>query len=161
MEEWMRRLGVLKAAMGLGLVLAFSLGGGTVRAQATDVSSPVGFWRTIDDRTNKPDGVVQIYERDGMLFGKITGIDDPRFRTALCQHCGGDDQNQPIMGLEVLRDMHADGRRWDGGTILNPQDGQVYHCRMHLGPDGQTLIVRGFIGTPMLGRTQTWQRLPG
>jgi uncharacterized protein (DUF2147 family) len=121
----------------------------------------VGTWRTIDDHTERPSGVVQIYERDGLLFGRVTGIDDPKLQSALCHNCSGYAQNHPVMGLVVLKDMRQDGGRWDGGTILNPQDGHVYHCKMHLGPGGQTLVVRGFIGTPILGRTQTWQRLPG
>ncbi len=157
----MRRLRLLKPVAGAGLMglLAFGVGWGS--AWASDPASPVGIWRTIDDRTNKPDGVVQIYEQNGLLFGKIIEIADPKFRTALCEQCGGEARNQPVMGLEVLRNMRPDGASWDGGTILNPQDGRVYHCRIHLGPDGRTLIVRGFIGAPMFGRTQTWQRLPG
>jgi uncharacterized protein (DUF2147 family) len=56
--------------------------------------------------------------------------------------------------------MRPDGDRWDGGTILDPRTGSVYHCRIHLGPDGQTLVVRGFIGFSLIGRSQTWQRMP-
>ena len=100
------------------------------------------------------------FDRGGLLYGKVTGILQSQFAHAVCQNCAGDRQNQPVMGLEILRDMHPDGARWDGGTILNPENGKVYRCRMHLGPDGQTLVVRGFIGTPMIGRTQIWQRMP-
>lgn len=151
----------LKASLGLAAAAVLAMGLSGARAQASDLSSPIGNWRTIDDRTNKVDGSVQIYERDGLLFGRITGIADPKLQAALCHNCSGYAQNQPVMGLVVIQNMRPDDGRWIGGTILNPQDGQVYHCKMHLGPDGQTLIVRGYIGTPMLGRTQTWQRLPG
>ena len=48
----------------------------------------------------------------------------------------GDRRNQPVLGLEIIRGMRPDGEQWDGGTILNPETGDVYHCRMHLGPDG-------------------------
>jgi uncharacterized protein (DUF2147 family) len=128
-------------------------------ASVPDLASPIGEWRTIDDKTNKPRALIEIYERGGLLFGKVTGILDSRYTNARCQDCSGDRQNQPVMGLEIMRDMHADGARWDGGTILNPETGSIYKCRMHLTQGGQTLVVRGFVGVAMVGRTQTWQRM--
>jgi uncharacterized protein (DUF2147 family) len=130
-------------------------------AWASDPASPIGVWRTIDDKTNKPRALVQIFTRNGLLYGRVTTILDGTHADARCQDCSGDRQNQPVLGLEIIRDMHPDGDRWDGGTILNPETGDVYHCRMHLGPDGQTLVVRGFIGFSLIGRSQTWQRMPG
>jgi uncharacterized protein (DUF2147 family) len=130
-------------------------------AWASDPASPVGLWRTIDDATNKPRALVQIFVRNGLLYGRVTDILDARYATARCQDCSGDRQNQPVLGLEIIRDMRPDGDRWDGGTILNPQTGDVYHCKMRLGPNGQTLVVRGFIGFSLIGRSQTWQRMPG
>jgi uncharacterized protein (DUF2147 family) len=121
----------------------------------------VGVWRTIDDKTNKPRALVQIYARGGLLFGKVTSILDGQYADARCEGCSDDRKGQPVMGLEIIRDMKPDGNRWDGGTILNPQTGDIYHCRMHLGPDGQTLVVRGFIGFSLIGRSQIWQRMPG
>lgn len=169
----MRRAAFWAGMAGCGL-LGLTVGGGGVaigtarpaRAQATATaaagrfSSPVGSWRTIDDRTDKPDGIVQIYEQNGMLYGRVTGIDDPKYRAALCQHCGGYAHDRPVMGLVVLVNMKPVDAGWAGGTILNPQDGGVYHCRMHLIDGGRKLVLRGYIGTPLLGRTQTWIRLP-
>jgi uncharacterized protein (DUF2147 family) len=134
---------------------------GSAPSWAADPASPIGVWRTIDDTTNKPRALVEIYARGGLLYGKVTAILDGQYADARCNDCSGDRQNQPVMGLEIIRDMRPDGDHWVGGTILNPQNGDVYHCRMHLGPDGQTLVVRGFIGFSLLGRSQTWQRMPG
>jgi uncharacterized protein (DUF2147 family) len=134
---------------------------GAAPSWAADPASPIGVWRTIDDRTNKPRALVDIYARGGLLYGKVTAILDSQYAAARCNDCSGDRQNQPVLGLEIIRDMHPDGDHWDGGTILNPETGDVYHCRMHLGPDGQTLVVRGFIGFSLIGRSQTWQRMPG
>lgn len=142
------------AGLGMGLVLQSEI------VWASSASSPVGHWRTIDDKTNKPSGAVEIYAQGGALFGRVIGIADPKMQTALCHDCGGYAQNRPVMGLVVLQNMRADGAQWDGGTILNPASGAVYHCRMRLSGDGQTLTMRGYIGTPLLGRTQIWQRLP-
>jgi uncharacterized protein (DUF2147 family) len=151
-----RREWLLLAAAGIIGALAL----GRVPAEATDTSTPVGVWRTIDDATKKPRALVQIFARNGLLYGRVSDILDPRFTDARCVACSGDRQNQPVQGLEIIRDMRPDGDHWDGGTILDPQTGAVYHCRMHLGPDGQTLVVRGFIGFSLLGRSQTWQRMP-
>jgi uncharacterized protein (DUF2147 family) len=128
---------------------------------AADPSTVVGVWRTIDDKTNKPRALVQIFERNGLLYGRVIDILDSKYADARCKDCAGDRANQPVLGLEIIRDMQPDGNRWDGGTIINPETGDVYHCRFHLGPDGQTLIVRGFIGFSLIGRSQTWQRMPG
>ena len=141
------------------VLLAVAAGPGP--AWASDTGSPVGVWRTIDDKTNKPRALVQIFARNGLLYGKVTDILDSKYANARCNDCSGDRDNQPVLGMEIIRDMHPDGDRWDGGTIINPETGDTYHCRFHLGPDGQTLVVRGYIGFSLLGRSQTWQRMPG
>jgi uncharacterized protein (DUF2147 family) len=153
-REWLAGVAAVAGGLAVQAVRPIS-------AWATDPGSPIGLWRTIDDKTNKPRALVQIVARNGLLFGTVTGILDRRYTDARCQNCSGDRQNQPVLGLEIIRDMRPDGDRWDGGTILNPETGDVYHCRMHLGPDGKTLVVRGFVGISLLGRTQTWQRISG
>jgi uncharacterized protein (DUF2147 family) len=147
-REW------LAGVVGLAGLLA-------VPAWAASPASPVGVWRTVDDATNKPRALVRIFDRGGLLFGRVTSIFDAQYAAARCQACSGDRKGQPVLGLEIIRDMKPDGDRWDGGTILDPQNGDIYHCRMHLGPDGQTLVVRGFIGFSLIGRSQIWQRVPG
>ena len=155
-RDWLARTAWLPAALFFG---AGSMGPAT--AWADDQGSPVGLWRTIDDETNKPRAVVQIFARDGLLYGRVTDIFDPKLAQAHCQNCAGDRQNQPVLGLEIMRDMRPEGDHWGGGTILDPQTGGIYHCRMHLGPGGETLVVRGFIGFSLIGRSQTWQRMAG
>ena len=137
-----------------------ALAAGSLPAWASDPGSPIGVWRTIDDKTNRPRALVQIYARNGLLYGRVADILDAKYADARCQNCSGDRANQSVLGLEIIRDMRPDGDRWDGGTILNPETGDTYHCRFHLGPDGQTLVVRGFIGFSLIGRSQTWQRMP-
>ncbi len=154
-RDWLVGTARLCGAIAVAVMTAWPM-----MASADQLTSPVGVWRTIDDQTNKPSALVQIFRRDGLLFGRVTGILDRKYTDALCQNCDGDRRNQPVLGLEIMRDMHPDGAQWDGGTILNPQTGKVYHCKMHLGPDGETLVVRGFLGFALIGRTQTWQRVP-
>jgi uncharacterized protein (DUF2147 family) len=147
-REWLVAVATIAGALAAG------------PASASDPASPIGLWRTIDDKTNKPRALVQIFARNGLLYGRVTTILDGKYANVRCTDCAGDRQNQSVVGLEIIRDMHPDGDRWDGGTIINPETGDVYHCRFHLGPDGQTLVVRGFIGFSLIGRSQTWQRMP-
>ena len=58
----------------------------------------------------------------------------------------------------MLCDMKPKGKEWSGGRILDPEDGNTYKCKIALNKDG-TLKLRGYIGIPALGRTQTWHRV--
>jgi hypothetical protein len=64
------------------------------------------------------------------------------------------------MGLTLFWGMHRDGLHYSDGSVLDPRDGSVYHALMNLSDDGKELEVRGYLGIPMLGKSQTWYRLP-
>ncbi|WP_118185727.1 DUF2147 domain-containing protein [Paraburkholderia phosphatilytica] len=123
-------------------------------------ATPVGTWQTIDDHTGKPKALVQIsQDSDGSLSGKvIKGLgpnDQPDRR---CTACTDARKDQLILGMTIIDDMKSDGSNWDGGQILDPENGKVYKCKMHLEDGGQKLVVRGYIGVSLLGRSQTWVR---
>jgi uncharacterized protein (DUF2147 family) len=122
--------------------------------------SPVGLWRTIDDNTGRPRGLVRVIEVNGEYQGKVEKIfpkpgevPDPK-----CEKCEGARRNQPIIGMTILWGLKKQGDEYQGGTILDPENGKVYHAKMTLDGDGGKLSVRGFIGFSLLGRTQTWLR---
>ncbi|MBL8329620.1 MAG: DUF2147 domain-containing protein [Rubrivivax sp.] len=138
----------------LGLTLALS--SSLALAQAT----PVGLWKTIDDKTGKERTLVRITETGGTLTGVIEKRLDPAaVADAKCDKCADDRKDKPIQGLDIIRGAKKDGETWDGGTILNPEEGKVYKLRLTLADGGKKLEVRGFIGAPLLGRTQVWQRV--
>lgn len=70
-------------------------------------------------------------------------------------------RNRRILGLEFLYSFKpADGEAgtYDGGKIYNAEDGDTYSARIRLEtPD--TLVLRGFVLMPMLGKSQTWTRI--
>ena len=51
-----------------------------------------------------------------------------------------------------------DGDEFNGGEIVDPKNGKVYKAKMHMTDAGKKLNVRGYIGMPMLGRSQVWVR---
>ena len=123
-------------------------------------SSPVGVWRSIDDKTKKERSIIRISEVNGELEGVVEKIydqpgDDPAH---LCKECKGDLTDKPIVGMKILRGLKKDGAAWTGGEILDPKNGRVYKAKITPSKDGKSLDVRGFIGVSLIGRTQTWLR---
>ncbi|MCM2352429.1 MAG: DUF2147 domain-containing protein [Pseudobdellovibrio sp.] len=124
--------------------------------QAVTTTSPVGFWKTIDDATNEPRAIVEIKEVEGKFFGNIVKTFPKEGDKTECTECSGDKKNKPIIGLEIIWDLKKDGDEWSGGHILDPKNGKTYKAKLALQDNGEKLKVRGFIGFSLLGRTQTW-----
>ena len=122
--------------------------------------TPVGLWKTIDDNTNQPKGLVRISERNGRFEGKIEKIfpkpgDDPG---PTCDKCDGTRHNQPVLGMTILWNLAKQGSEYQGGEILDPENGKTYQAKMKLIDGGKKLEVRGFIGFSLFGRSQVWLR---
>jgi uncharacterized protein (DUF2147 family) len=124
-------------------------------SHAAGSQSPLGLWKTFDDKTGKPLASVRIYLQDGRYFGRI---EQSLLPEAVCSACTDERKNQPILGLLIIRNMALRDADYSGGDILDPDSGSVYRCKFHLGKDGNTLVVRSFIGLPLFGRSQTWRR---
>ncbi len=117
--------------------------------------SAIGLWKTVDDRTGDARSHIEIYEQDGLLFGKIKKLLDTDAKT-LCDQCPGDKKNTPLMGLVIIENMKPYKDYWKKGKILDPEDGSVYGCDLWL-EDGN-LKVKGKHWTGLY-RTQTWYRV--
>jgi uncharacterized protein (DUF2147 family) len=134
-----------------------------VRGAALDIDSPIGRWQTYDDRTREPRGMVRIFAKDGKLFGRIERKPEKRDPSDRCSACTDDRKDQPIDGLEIIRNMSKsdeDPLEWSGGEVVDPDTGRVYRFKMRIEDRGATLVVRGYFGISLLGRTQTWNRVP-
>ena len=128
-------------------------------AMAQD-ATPIGVWKTIDDESGKPKSLVRITESNGELRGKIEKLfreagEDPNPK---CEKCEGNLKDQPVIGMTIITGMKKDGSEYNGGHILDPNNGKVYKSKLTVVEGGKKLDVRGYIGVPMLGRTQTWVR---
>ena len=116
-----------------------------------------GVWQAIDDKDNQPSSHIQLEVVDGVLTGTIIKLFDVA-DNIVCELCQGDNKDQPVKGMSILYNMKKKGESWSGGRVLDPEDGKDYKCKIYL-EDDDTLKLRGYIGIPALGRTQTWYRV--
>lgn len=120
--------------------------------------SVVGKWRTIDDKTNKPRSIVQVYEKDDVYYGKIVkSLDDKAPK--VCQNCPGEFKDKPTLGMQIMWGFTQGHYNYTNGKIIDPETGDIYSATMKLKDDGKKLQLRGYIGIPMFGRSQTWERV--
>ena len=139
------------------LLVALLLGSAGVQAQET----PIGLWKSVDDASGKVRSLVRITEVDGALRGVIEKIilQPGEDANAVCKECNDERKDKPILGLTIMRGLKKNAQgQYDDGEILDPENGKIYRCRVTLKEGGKKLEMRGYIGTPLLGRTQTWLR---
>ncbi|MDA5133974.1 DUF2147 domain-containing protein [Psychrobacter sp. ANT_H3] len=117
-------------------------------------------WQTIDDKTGEKKAVIQLTESGGKVSGKIIKVLNKEKADALCTKCPGSLKNKPVEGLQILSGLKADGNnQWSDGKLVDPESGKTYSGKLTLSDNGQSLKLRGFVGTPVFGRSQTWQRI--
>ncbi|MEJ5991276.1 DUF2147 domain-containing protein [Ramlibacter sp. PS3R-8] len=138
------------------LVASLALAAGAAFAQQT----PVGVWRSIDDKTGEAKAEIRIVESGGALSGRIEKrlLKDAK-PDDVCKECTDERKDKPILGLEIIRGakLAAGGNAWEGGKILDPENGKEYTLKLSTVDGGQKLQVRGYIGP--FYRTQTWVRV--
>ena len=138
---------------GLGIASGLLL---LATAHAADLNSPVGKWKTIDDKSGKPKSIVQITESNGVLTGKIVELLEGAAEKT-CSKCEGDQKDKPLVGMRILWDLKKQGDEWTGGKIFNPADGGTYNSKAKLANGGKTLDVTG--KWMFFSKEQKWQRV--
>jgi uncharacterized protein (DUF2147 family) len=122
----------------------------------SNAQSIIGEWETFDDLTGDKLSVVEIYNINHIYFGKIIHLfEDPL--DSVCDQCKDDNYKKPIIGLVIIKNLIKDDDEYNGGTILDPNNGKSYKCYLELIGNNK-LKLRGYIGFSILGRTQYWQR---
>lgn len=138
---------------GLLLWVIFILALSSGRAQ-----NVLGKWYSIDPDTGKNESVIEVYEKDNKIYGKIIAILKKEDRDKTCIECTGKDKDQPILGLIIVRGLSKDGDEWGNGKVLDPKNGKLYKCYISL-VDKNKLKLRGYIGFSIIGRTEYWYRV--
>ena len=141
-------------------LIALALAGASLAAAAQ--STPAGLWKTIDDDGKTEKSLVRITETAGTFSAKVEKVFDATKQDARCELCSDDRKNQPVLGMTIVKGVRAnldDKALWDGGEILDPNNGKTYKVRMKPIDGGKRIEVRGYVGAPLLGRTQTWIRV--
>jgi uncharacterized protein (DUF2147 family) len=130
-------------------------------AMAFAQATPVGLWKTIDDDTKQEKSLVRITESGGALSGRIEKLLDPAAKPdAVCDKCSDERKDKPILGMTILRNLKhnaEDAEWWDGGDVVDPNNGKTYKARVRTIEGGKKLQMRGYIGP--FYRTQTWVRV--
>ena len=138
--------------------LALALAASALPALAAN-DTPVGKWKTIDDKTHEVKSIVEITENGGLLEGKVLQVlKSEHGPHPVCANCDGERKNKPIEGMTIMWGLKKDGDEWSGGQILDPAKGKIYKVTLKLADGGKKLDVHGYIGFSLIGRSQEWVR---
>jgi uncharacterized protein (DUF2147 family) len=139
---------------------------GAVSLQAEETAAAkklLGIWVTSDGGAR-----VEIYEKGDRFNGKIVWLEEDNYETDDLEegeplrdvnNPDPSKRDAPIIGLNLIEGFSYDSKsaRWHKGTIYDPNNGKTYRCRLTLESD-TVLNVRGYLGSPVFGRTEIWKR---
>jgi uncharacterized protein (DUF2147 family) len=149
-----------KATSSVALIVLATLVNLSFACIAGAQESPAGLWKSVDDKTGKAKSLIRITETAGELQGKIEKLfpAPDAEQNPKCDKCEGTNKDQPILGMTILSGLKKNGDEYSGGKILDPENGKSYSSKLNLSDNNKKLNVRGYVGVPMFGRSQTWIR---
>jgi uncharacterized protein (DUF2147 family) len=136
----------------------FTIGVFFLTLATMQAQSVLGKWKTIDDETGQAKSIVEVYEKAGVVYGKVVEILRADHKKDVCSKCEGAEKNKPILGMVIISGLKKDGSEYNGGIILDPTSGKKYKCYISL-ESADKLKLRGYIGISLMGRTQYWTRV--
>ena len=159
--EFSKRREHMRSLVALSGILTLLLSATAASAGGADLSTPVGRWTVIDEKSGYPSSIIEIWDSGGELQGRVLKlIPHPGSKSgpAICSACSGDLKDKPIVGMTVMKGLKKDGDEWNGGSILDTDSGDSYSLILRLADGGRKLVLRGYIGISLIGRSMTWSR---
>ena len=142
----------------VALLVLVSVGGARAQQLSPKLQNAIGHWQIVNS-DGTPGGQAETFLVDGKLFGRVTQVRPGRTPRDVCDKCSGEYKNQLILGMIFMSNFHAGGDDWVDGTVVDPENGKEYKGKIWaVGKD--SLHMRGFIGISLLGRTESWVRIP-
>lgn len=127
----------------------------TISMGSSTINSPIGYWKAVDTNTGKTKSIIQIWQaEDNTLHGKIVKV-FPSKNFSLSSN----QKHQVLLGQVILSGLVAHENQWNGGKIIDIEDGKKYQCSIHVAENGEKLNVIGYTIIPLLGHSQTWERV--
>jgi len=140
----------------LGLVLLSVIGfNSSALAASYATYSPEGLWLTENKRS-----VIKLEKCGETLCGHIVWIIEGGMQYDT-KNPEKELQGQAMCGLQIVQGLKQNPKgpnNWDGGKIYKADDGDVYDASLRM-KKKETLVVRGYMGISLLGKSQTWMRV--
>jgi uncharacterized protein (DUF2147 family) len=133
----------------IGAAIGFGVIAGAAAREMPTLDSPLGLWQT------KGGGVIEINWCGATLCGWIVGIN-----RAPGEPMPKDYQGRSQCGLAIITDERPTRDGTWLGEVTDPRDGKTYQAEIWV-DDERRLNLRGFVGIPLLGRTEVWHRFTG
>ncbi len=144
----MSRSGLNPILIGVSIAVCVSVG--AAAREMPMPAAPQGQWTTANGG-----GVIEIGWCGATLCGRIVGI-----KRAPGEPIPMDYQGRSQCDLTIITDERP---TQDGvwlGHVTDPRNGKEYQAEIWVDDAGQ-LNLRGFVGVPLLGRTEKWHRFAG
>jgi uncharacterized protein (DUF2147 family) len=136
--------------LGISFIMAFT---SVLAQQANDIKgvwinenkdAKVEIYKSGDGYAGKIIWLKEMYEPDGKTLKKDSRNPDAKLR------------QRTILNLNILDGFTYDDGEWTGGNLYDPKSGKTYDSKMKL--KGPSLEIRGYVGSPMFGKTTSWTR---
>ena len=138
------------------IILAGLLASVAFAATAQNNTSPLGKWKTLDDKTGKAMTVTEVYmAKNGTMAAKIV---ENLGLPATCADCSGEYKGKPTVGIVTLWGLKEKNGAWGGGEGYKPSEDTKFKAKsIKLVDGGKKLEVTGC--KSIFCRSATWVRV--